>query len=135
MSRFNTTTARTVTRSPVTSEAIPSGVTHEGAPGYARDAKGELFLLAVAYMGSDNTFYETGKERDSARAAAAAWRSDTRDRAFYNVEDMRDSMILSFHSRLDERDTVSDPLFVEPKPCIVRHPDLVPPHRVPDTVQ
>ena len=65
MSRFNTTTAKTVTRSPVTSEAVPSGLTHEGAPGYARDAKGELFLLAVAYMGSDATFYETGKERDT----------------------------------------------------------------------
>ena len=65
MSRFNTTTAKTVTRSPVTSEAVPSGLTHEGAPGYARDAKGELFLLAVAYMGSDATFYETGKQRDT----------------------------------------------------------------------
>jgi hypothetical protein len=65
MSRFNTTTAKTVTRSPVTSEAIPSGLTYEGAPGYARDAKSELFLLAVAYMGSDATFYETGKERDT----------------------------------------------------------------------
>lgn len=65
MSRFNTTTARTVARSPVTSEAVPSGLTHEGAPGYARDAKSELFLLAVAYMGSDGTFYESGKERDA----------------------------------------------------------------------
>lgn len=65
MSRFNTAAAKTVTQSPVTSEAVPSGTTYEGAPGYARDAKGELFLLAVAYMGSDNTFYETGKERDS----------------------------------------------------------------------
>ena len=65
MSRFNTTTAKTVARSPVTSEAVPSGLTHEGAPGYARDVKSELFLLSVAYMGSDNTFYETGKQRDT----------------------------------------------------------------------
>jgi TROVE domain len=65
MSRFNTPAARTATHSPVTSEAVPSGRTYEGAPGYARDAKGELFLLAVAYMGSDDTFYETGKERDT----------------------------------------------------------------------
>jgi TROVE domain len=65
MSRFNTPAAKTVTRSPVTSEAVPSGVTYEGAPGYARDAKSELFLLAVAYMGSDATLYETGKERDT----------------------------------------------------------------------
>ncbi len=65
MSRFNTTTARTATRSPVMSEAVPSGRTYEGAPGYARDAKGELFLLSAAYMGSDAAFYETGKERDT----------------------------------------------------------------------
>lgn len=64
MSRFNTATARSATRSPVTSEAVPSGRTYEGAPGYARDSRGELFLLAVAYMGSD-AFYETGKERDT----------------------------------------------------------------------
>ena len=65
MSRFNTATAKTQARSPVTSEAVPSGTTYEGAPGYARSAQSELFLLAVAYMGSDNTFYETGKERDT----------------------------------------------------------------------
>lgn len=65
MSRFNVSTARTVARSPVTSEQVPSGLTHEGAPGYARDARSELFLLAVAYMGADNTFYETGKQRDT----------------------------------------------------------------------
>jgi TROVE domain len=65
MSRFNTPAARTAARSPVTSEAAPSGLTHEGAPGYARPAKSELFLLAVAYMGSDDTFYESGKQRDT----------------------------------------------------------------------
>lgn len=65
MSRFNTQRARTAVHSPVVSEAVPSGLTREGAPGYARDAKSELFLLAVAYMGSDNTFYESGKQRDT----------------------------------------------------------------------
>ena len=65
MARFNTRVASTVVSSPVTSEATPSGQTYEGAPGYARSAKSELFLLAVAYMGSDNTFYETGKARDT----------------------------------------------------------------------
>jgi hypothetical protein len=65
MSRFNTPVARTAAHSPVTSETVPSGTTHEGAPGYARDARSELFLLAVAYMGSDDTFYESGKERDT----------------------------------------------------------------------
>jgi hypothetical protein len=65
MSRFNKAAAQTVTRSPVTSEAVPSGTTYEGAPGYARDSKGELFLLAVANLGADGAFYETGKERDT----------------------------------------------------------------------
>jgi len=65
MSRFNIAAAKTQARSPVTSETVPSGTTYEGAPGYVRDAKSELFLLSVAYMGSDATFYETGKERDT----------------------------------------------------------------------
>lgn len=69
MSRFNTAAAKTQPRSAVTSEDVPSGLTHEGAPGWARDAKSELFLLAVANMGGDNTFYESGKERDSRYAA------------------------------------------------------------------
>jgi hypothetical protein len=64
MSRFNTPAARTVTRSPVVSEAIPSGLTYEGAPGYTRSPQGELFLLAVSHMG-DGSFYETGKQRDT----------------------------------------------------------------------
>jgi hypothetical protein len=65
MSRFNTPAARPAVHSPVVSEAVPSGLTHEGAPGYARDARSELFLLAVAYMGSDDTFYESGSDRDA----------------------------------------------------------------------
>lgn len=65
MSRFNTATARTQPRSAVTSEDAPSGWTHEGAPGYARSAKSELFLLAVANMGGTGTFYESARDRDS----------------------------------------------------------------------
>jgi TROVE domain len=64
MSRYNTPAAKALVRSPVTSEAVPSGRTYEGAPGYARPAQSELFLLAIAYMGSDAAFYETGKQRD-----------------------------------------------------------------------
>ncbi|MGH3387775.1 MAG: TROVE domain-containing protein [Actinomadura sp.] len=44
--------------------SAPAGVTYEGAPGYARDAKSELFLLAVANMG-ENTFYEGAADRDA----------------------------------------------------------------------
>lgn len=63
MPRFNTAGTRPAVRGPVTAEAVPSGVTHEGAPGYARDDKSELFLLAVAHLG-DGSFYESQPERD-----------------------------------------------------------------------
>jgi hypothetical protein len=63
MSRFNTPAARPAVHSPVATGAVPSGVTHEGAPGFARDQKSELFLLAVAHMG-DGSFYESRPERD-----------------------------------------------------------------------
>ncbi|GAB3281938.1 TROVE domain-containing protein [Kineosporia babensis] len=38
--------------------------TYEGGLGYHRDAKSELFLLAVTNMVSENTFYEGAGERD-----------------------------------------------------------------------
>ena len=44
--------------SPIVTGRAPTGRTHEGAPGYARDAKGELFLLAVSNMAGEDTFYE-----------------------------------------------------------------------------
>lgn len=40
-------------------------ITHEGAVGAARDAKSELFLLAVANMVGEGTFYEAGGDRDT----------------------------------------------------------------------
>jgi hypothetical protein len=64
MAKFNTTGTRPNVASAVVSESIPSGVTYEGAPGYARDAKSELFLLAVANMVGEHTFYETAEGRD-----------------------------------------------------------------------
>lgn len=63
MSRFNQAGTRTAVHSPIATEAVPSGVTHEGAPGFARDQKSELFLLAVSHMG-DGSFYESAPERD-----------------------------------------------------------------------
>lgn len=42
----------------------PAGVTAEGAPGYAREPKLELFLLAVSNMVGEQTFYEQAGERD-----------------------------------------------------------------------
>jgi hypothetical protein len=63
MARFNKAGSRSAVRSPIVAEAAPSGVTHEGAPGYARSDKSELFLLAVSHMG-DGSFYESAPERD-----------------------------------------------------------------------
>lgn len=65
MSKFNKTTTRSATgASPIVTEASQSGYTYEGAPGYARDAKGELFLLAVSNMVGEQTFYESSTDRD-----------------------------------------------------------------------
>lgn len=64
MARYNTKGARTATASAIKSETTPSGVTHEGGPGYARDAKSELFLLAVTNFVGQDTFYEKGQLRD-----------------------------------------------------------------------
>ena len=66
MPKFNTQQARTrAGDSAIVTETRPSGVTYEGAPGYARDAKSELFLLAVANMVSEDTFYESAGDRDN----------------------------------------------------------------------
>ncbi|GAB4008441.1 TROVE domain-containing protein [Nocardioides ultimimeridianus] len=65
MSKFNLRgILRTGTSGVVTGER-PSGATFEGAPGYARDAQGELFLLAVTSFVAEDTFYEAAAERDA----------------------------------------------------------------------
>jgi hypothetical protein len=64
MAKFNTRNTTVALASPVVGPRTPAGVTHEGAPGYARDAKGELFLLAVATMVGEGTFYEDAASRD-----------------------------------------------------------------------
>ncbi|MQY09846.1 TROVE domain-containing protein [Actinomadura macrotermitis] len=51
--------------SAVTSYASPRARTYEGAPGYARDTKSELFLLAVSHMVGEQTFYEEAGDRDA----------------------------------------------------------------------
>lgn len=65
MAKFNAAGTKPATMSPIVTEAAPSGLTHEGAPGYARDAKGELFLLAVSNMVGEDTFYEKANTRDA----------------------------------------------------------------------
>jgi hypothetical protein len=62
MSKFNRDMAVAV-KSPVATEAAPTSRTFEGAAGYARDLKSELFLLAVSFMG-EKSFYESKADRD-----------------------------------------------------------------------
>lgn len=50
--------------SPVRTAYQPTEHTHQGGPGYERDARSELFLTAVTHMG-DDTFYETARQRGS----------------------------------------------------------------------
>ncbi|PSK99377.1 TROVE domain-containing protein [Murinocardiopsis flavida] len=64
MAKFNRSGTRPAGSGPVTSEQAPSGRTHEGAPGFVRDTKSELFLLAVTNMVGEQTFYEAADERD-----------------------------------------------------------------------
>jgi TROVE domain len=63
MSRFNTRTARPSGLSPVTSTG-QTATTYAGGDGRLRDEKSELFLLAVATFVSQDTFYESGGQRD-----------------------------------------------------------------------
>lgn len=64
MGKFNQTKVKPAVQSPIQTERTPSGRTHEGGPGYARDAKSELFLLAVSNMVGERTFYESADNRD-----------------------------------------------------------------------
>jgi hypothetical protein len=65
MAKFNTLQTRPQVFSAVTSEQISSGTTHEGAPGFARDAKSELFLYAVSRFSGEGSFYEDAKKGDT----------------------------------------------------------------------
>ncbi len=65
MARTNTPRVRASVSSPVVSEATSSGPTHQGGPGFARDTKSELFLLAVANFVGEDTFYEDAQGRDT----------------------------------------------------------------------
>jgi hypothetical protein len=63
MARFNTRSTRPAVHSPVTTTGERTA-THEGAAGHLRDAKSELFLLAVSNFVGADTFYEKGGQRD-----------------------------------------------------------------------
>lgn len=66
MSKFNLPKTRPATGSgPITAETVASTTTHQGGPGYLRDEKSELFLLAISNMVSEGTFYEDSDSRDN----------------------------------------------------------------------
>ncbi|MFF0143037.1 TROVE domain-containing protein [Streptomyces sp. NPDC005227] len=68
MARFNIRTAKTQPASRVTSTGRILR-THQGGRGHERDARSELFLLAIGNFVSQQTFYETGSARDDRFAA------------------------------------------------------------------
>jgi hypothetical protein len=51
--------------SPVTTSPLPDTYTHQGAPGYTRDAKSELFLFGLSNMPGTDSFHETAQQRDA----------------------------------------------------------------------
>lgn len=63
MARFNQRDVRPAVASPVQSTGQRT-TNHQGGTGYLRDARSELFLLAVANFVGTDTFYETGGQRD-----------------------------------------------------------------------
>ncbi|MER6420170.1 TROVE domain-containing protein [Streptomyces sp. NPDC001137] len=63
MARFNTKAARAQPTSRVTSTGRVLR-SYEGGRGRERDARSELFLLAIANFVSQRTFYESGADRD-----------------------------------------------------------------------
>src|SRR5438093_1620789 len=71
MSKF-ATAAPPAVRGFIVTSAVPDAATHEGGEGFSRDAKSELFLLAVANMVREDTFYDE-------RATSGY---DAKDRAF-----------------------------------------------------
>lgn len=65
MASFNKRTVTTLApTSFITSQPLPTGTTYNGAAGFERDPKSELFLLAVANFVGEDTFYEMSSDRD-----------------------------------------------------------------------
>ena len=48
MSRFNTADSKTKRTVGILTAERPDALTHEGAPGFTHDARGELFLSALS---------------------------------------------------------------------------------------
>lgn len=72
MTKFNTKATRTAVKSPVTSARKAGLKTYEGAQGFERDARGELFMLGAGRFFGEDSFYEKahdGAERFRALVA------------------------------------------------------------------
>lgn len=66
MSRFNTKKNQSPeVNQPIVSVSSPTARTGNQAPGFVRDAKSELFLLAVSNFVGQDKFYESGKAGDN----------------------------------------------------------------------
>jgi hypothetical protein len=63
MSKFNKGTATAAPIGPT--RTTGPATTFEGAPAFSRDAKSDLFLLAVTNMVGEDTFYESAGNRDN----------------------------------------------------------------------
>jgi hypothetical protein len=74
MSKYNQGTISAPVASPVITTGQPAGHTYEGAPGYARDAKSELYLLAVSAFAGEQRFYDR-KQDPKANALQVTTRS------------------------------------------------------------
>jgi hypothetical protein len=66
MSKFDRMTKAAGVGATLTSpvRAVRRALTYERGPAYARDARSELFLLAVTNMVGEDTFYEAAGARD-----------------------------------------------------------------------
>lgn len=64
MARYNKRPSGLIVPSVIISTASPTARTGNNAPGFVRDPKSELFLLAVSNFVGQDTFYEKGKVRD-----------------------------------------------------------------------
>lgn len=63
MVKYNKVQPKPPVVAPIQTAAVATGRTHNNAPGFARDAKSELFLLAVSSFAGEDTFYEKASDR------------------------------------------------------------------------
>ena len=73
MAKFNITDKRTRhTGAAIHSAAHPAARTYNDAPGFSRNTKSELFLLAASTFAGEDTHYESGLQRNDRLAILAA---------------------------------------------------------------